>query len=209
MKLAYIILSLVFLLTAIYGFEKFIASRRNVTVPVKMQDKRDDKKFQAKSKRVDVGKISPEAGCDIQVLLSNNLFDQSRNAVAGRNENMPAESKLENLYQLLGVLEIGDCKAAVIVNRNQPQRGPPVKGKVADKRIYLLGDTLSGGYKLSEIGPKNVKFTRDGRDQELSMLKVKKGNVQTGSGSMPGMPLDPNISRPPHSMRGGAMEVRP
>jgi hypothetical protein len=48
-KLAYIILSLVFLLTSIYGLEKFIASRRNVNVLVKMQDKQGAKRAQVKS----------------------------------------------------------------------------------------------------------------------------------------------------------------
>lgn len=209
MKLSYIILSLIFLLTAIYGLEKFFASRRNVNVPAKIQDKRDDKQAQIKLKRIDAGKILKESECDVQMLLSNNFFDQSRNVVAGRNENMPAELKLESLYQLLGVLEIGDCKAAVIVNKNQPQRGPPVKGKTADKRIYLIGDTLGSGYKLSEIEQKSVKFTRDGREQELSMLQNKKGTAQTGPGNQPGLPPDQNMSRSPRSLRGGTMENRP
>jgi len=209
MKLAYIILSLVFLLTASYGLEMFIASRKGVKILVKIPDKRDDKKVLTKSKRIDAGKISKELECDVQMLLSNNFFDQSRNVISGRNENMPAELKLENIYQLQGVLEIGDSKTAVIVNRNQPQRGPPVKGKVADKRTFLLGDTIGSSYKLSEIGTKSVKFTRDGREQELSMFQGKNGTVQAIPGNMPGMPPDPNMSRPPRSLRGGAMVSKP
>jgi hypothetical protein len=145
----------------------------------------------------------------VQTLLSNNFFDQSRNVSSGNPANIPAELKLETLYQLTGVLEIGDCKAAVIVNRNQSQRGPPVKGKIADKRIYLLGDTLGSGYKLSGIEQRSVKFTRDGREQELSMLQNKKGTAQTGPGNVSGLPPDSNMSRPPRSLRGGAMEGRP
>lgn len=209
MKLAYIILIVVFLLTASYGLEMFFASLIYVELPAKVHDSPDDRKFQFKAGRIDGIKISKEQECDVQTLLSNNFFDQSRNAVAGRNETMPGESKLENLYQLLGVLEIGDCKAAVIVSKNQPQRGPPVKGKTADKRIYLIGDTLGSGYKLSEIGPKSVKITRDGREQELSMFQNKKGNVQGSPGNMSGLPPDQNMSRPPRSLRGSTMENRP
>ncbi len=201
MKLAYIILNLVFILTASYGLEKFFAGRREKQSEVKAADKRESKRIQAQSRRTDVGKVSLEPVCDVQVLLSNNFFDLSRNIVQGRNDGMPAESKLENLYQLLGVLEIGDCKAAVIINRNQPQRGPPVKGKTADKRIYLLGDTLGNGYKLSEIEQKSVKLTRDGREQELAMFQGRKATAQPGPGNMPVMPPDSNMSRPPRNIR--------
>ena len=208
MKLAYIILSLIFLLTAGYGLENFFAARRESQSAAGKPDKLESKKIQVKSTRGNAGAVPAEPVYDVQALLSNDFFDFSRNVVAGRNENMPAELKLENLYQLLGVMEIGDCKAAVIINRNQPQRGPPVKGKVADKRTFLLGDTIGSSYKLSEIGTKSVKFTRDGREQELSMFQGKKGTAQAIPGNMPGMPPDPNMSRPPRSLRGGAMEGR-
>jgi len=203
MKLAYIILNLIFILTASYGLEKFFAGRREKQSEVNAADKRESKRVQAQSRRADVGKAPLEQVCDVQALLTNNFFDLSRNIAQGRNDGMPAESKLENLYQLLGVLEIGDCKAAVIINRNQPQRGPPVKGKPADKRIYLLGDTLGNGYKLSEIESKSVKFTRDGREQELAMFQSRKAIAQlgTGPGNMPALPPDSNMSRPPRNIR--------
>jgi hypothetical protein len=212
MKLTYIILSLAFVLAAGYGMEKFFAGLHRKQPAVKAADKREIKKIQAQARRGDAGKTLPEPDCDVQALLSNNFFDLSRNAIQGKNESASSESKLENLYQLMGVLEIGDCKAAVIVNRNQPQRSSShaVKGKAADKRIYLLGDTLGSGYKLSGIEQKSVKFTKDGREQELAMFQSRKGAGQagpgnaapaTGSGNMPALPPDSNMSRPPRNIR--------
>lgn len=209
MKLAYIILIVVFLLTASYGLEMFFASLIYVELPAKVHDSPDDRKFQFKAGRIDGGEISKEAGCDVQALLSNNFFDQNRNAVVCRNETMQGESKLDNLYQLLGVLKIGDCRAAVIVNRNQPQRGQQINGKVLDKRIYLPGDMLGNGYKVSEIGTKSVKIMRNGHDQELSMFQNKKGTVHAGTGNVTGLPSDSNMSRPPLSLIGAGMEVKP
>ncbi len=205
MKLAYIILCLIFLLTAGYGLEKFFAVLREKPSAAIEPDKQGSKNIQVKSRLADIGTVPPDSVCDVQVLLSNDFFDLSRNVISGRTENIAVESKLENMYQLLGVMEIGDSKAAVIVNRNQPQRGPAPKNKTPDKRIYRLGDTLENGYKLSEIEQKCVKFVKDGREQELAMFQGKKGIVQAAPGNVP-LPPTRAISRPARSLKIGAVE---
>jgi hypothetical protein len=120
----------------------------------------------------------PFAGTEI--IISKNLFDPERGE--GRNREVETNSRAFQRIRsmvLLGTAILGNNRYAVL--RDQPPSAVPGQagpGQAQSLMRLKLGDDVEG-FRLTDIGDKNVVFTKGGSRVEVLLDYFRKGDPVT------------------------------
>jgi hypothetical protein len=127
--------------------------------------------------------LQPPPSTDI--IVAKNLFDPERGASVSRDaeENSRAFQRIRNLI-LMGTITMGSTQVAIVQDGSPAGFGQASQGGAAAPMRLKVGDSVEG-FRLSEIAPRRVVFSRDTARIEVALDYFRK--VETAQ-PRPGMP---------------------